>query len=336
MFVHAPAAFSGSIEDFFEQYVVPNLPSTAIVAHYHNRLMEYCRLQDPIFVVRQIQPLERGTIYVTNTGSKLKASDNSPAWWLHAMMREERTFTPNTFEQAILTMPTHIFQVKKHTKQTINDFGWHVAHIYNAKNGDTNYRAWDRNELIRRFIRNIHPCNCFYIAKTAWQSYGGDPAIIAFFAERYAARYGMVWNEFRALAQGEAFTNRASLGGILYTYGAQQPRDTPKGREATIDRSHAPIMLPTIVYEAKRLTFKAAEIEPLLRDESFRIVTPLGIFQMTKEEFYRDFDNVAKSASYRDRGSYNYSALSAKALWYRIADWEPTIKLLEDTPPCSS
>ena len=86
---------------------------------------------------------------------------------------------------------------------SVSTAGWHVAHIYNAKDRNTDWRNWTRAELTRRLIRNVHPCNCFYIPKPEWQRYGGHPEVIAFFASEYSTRYGSVWEEFRQLAVGE-------------------------------------------------------------------------------------------------------------------------------------
>ena len=69
-------------------------------------------------------------------------------------------------------------------------------------------------------------------------------------------------------------------------------------------------------YEFSRLGFKADVIEPLGPRDRFRIVTPEGTFEMTKADFYRDFANVAKSMSYRERGLYHYPATPQKALKY--------------------
>ncbi len=75
---------------------------------------------------------------------------------------------------------------------------------------------------------------------------------------------------------------------------------------------------PIPTYEFSRLGFKADVIEPLRPDERFRIVTPEGTFEMTKAEFYRDFDNVVRSMSYRDRGLYHYPTTPEKALKYLV------------------
>jgi hypothetical protein len=75
---------------------------------------------------------------------------------------------------------------------------------------------------------------------------------------------------------------------------------------------------PATTYENARLTFRADRIERLEPGQSFRVITREGTFQMTKEQFYRDFANVAASSSYRDQGTYNYKVLPRKALRYRV------------------
>jgi len=73
-----------------------------------------------------------------------------------------------------------------------------------------------------------------------------------------------------------------------------------------------------VVYEFSRLCFKADIIEPLSDGDSFRVITPVGIFQMTKADFYRDFVNVVRSHSYSEGGIYHYPTVPQKALQYRI------------------
>jgi hypothetical protein len=75
-----------------------------------------------------------------------------------------------------------------------------------------------------------------------------------------------------------------------------------------------------VEYEATRLLFRAKLIEPLHSSQSFRIITPGGVFEMTKSEFYSVFSNVVASASYRENGIYHYASLPRKALAYRVDD----------------
>ena len=74
-----------------------------------------------------------------------------------------------------------------------------------------------------------------------------------------------------------------------------------------------------VSYDFSRLCFKADVIEPLRDKDSFRVVTPVGTFQMTKREFYQDFANVVRSRSYQEGGIYHYPTVPQKALKYLVA-----------------
>lgn len=71
-------------------------------------------------------------------------------------------------------------------------------------------------------------------------------------------------------------------------------------------------------YSFSRLGFRADVIEALGPDDVFRISTPVGTFQMSKSEFYRTFDNVVRSRSYRERGLYHYPTVPEKALKFLV------------------
>lgn len=89
---------------------------------------------------------------------------------------------------------------------------------------------------------------------------------------------------------------------------------------------------PRVAYESSRLAFIHDKIEPLRWDDAFRILTPHGVFQMTKKEFHLDFANVVKSRSYRTGtegakrggGYYHYHYVPSKAYKYRI-DKQPAL-----------
>jgi hypothetical protein len=88
-------------------------------------------------------------------------------------------------------------------------------------------------------------------------------------------------------------------------------------RTSRTEAAHGPV---AVEYEATRLTFKAKQIEPLEMGQSFRVITPMGVFQMTKQDFYETFPNVVESSSYQDNGNYNYSVLPKKAEPFRVHD----------------
>jgi hypothetical protein len=59
-------------------------------------------------------------------------------------------------------------------------------------------------------------------------------------------------------------------------------------------------------------------IKKLNPGEEFRTITPVGVFQMSKADFYREFPNVVASESYK-RGVYNYPRLPSKGEGFRLS-----------------
>lgn len=76
---------------------------------------------------------------------------------------------------------------------------------------------------------------------------------------------------------------------------------------------------PKVTYDSSRFCFKRERIEELDTQDQFRMITPIGVFQMSKTEFYREFPNVVASSSYK-AGVYNYPRLPSKAEQFRVRD----------------
>ncbi|MDQ6829702.1 MAG: hypothetical protein M3081_12645 [Gemmatimonadota bacterium] len=191
--VRSPDAFEGALDELVERYVLPNLPTAEAVRRFHHSLSQYVRSDDPLFFVRAAAKTERRREYTTAAGSRFKATDNAPAWWVHAALVQEHQIADEAFSAVIASMPAHLFEVAANSAPTANAAGWHVAHVFPVKDGDTEHLAWPRRDLIRRFVRNIHPCNYFLVPKAEWRRWGGDSRVIGFFAALYAERYADVW-----------------------------------------------------------------------------------------------------------------------------------------------
>ena len=75
-------------------------------------------------------------------------------------------------------------------------------------------------------------------------------------------------------------------------------------------------------WEYSTLYFSKKKIDPLLEDQKFtiRVKKAKESFTMTKREFYRVFDNVVTSDSYKVNGSYTYSNIPQKAYQFLSAD----------------
>jgi hypothetical protein len=72
-------------------------------------------------------------------------------------------------------------------------------------------------------------------------------------------------------------------------------------------------------YKFSRLCFKRDLIEALSPNDSFRVETPIGAFQMTQADFHRVFPNVTQSRSYLEGGLYHYRTLPSHAEQFRVA-----------------
>jgi hypothetical protein len=211
-------------------------------------------------------------------------------------------------------MPAHMFDVPA-TMPTANRAGWHIAHVFDVKDGKTAFADWGRADAIGRFVRSVHPCNYFLLPKTNWQRWGGDRRVVAFFAELYAERYGDVWSEFLSLAGRGYFPGDPSSEPIPYVYSAPGSLGS-RGRSIAPGEDWASTTYPK--YESARLLFRASIIEPLQPSDSFCVITPDGAFKMTKADFHRVFANVVRSRSYLKNGYYHYPTIPQKAEPFRL------------------
>ncbi len=84
--------------------------------------------------------------------------------------------------------------------------------------------------------------------------------------------------------------------------------------------SNAMVAEPVIKRPNGRLAFVRDIIEPLNDDEFFNIKTNEGIFRMTKADFYRVFDNVVNSRSYRVGGLYHSPKVPRKAKVFLVRE----------------
>ena len=74
----------------------------------------------------------------------------------------------------------------------------------------------------------------------------------------------------------------------------------------------------TTEYTHYRLCFRADVIEPLRSQDRFRILTGVGIFEMSKQDFLTVFDNVVASTSYTREGLYHYPTVPKKAMRFLV------------------
>jgi hypothetical protein len=149
---------------------------------------------------------------------------------------------------------------------------------------------------------------------------GEDPDVISFAANRYAERYGRIWDEFVEIIGGGSLPTIPGFGARLVPT-RSAGRVAPKSSRGSI----APeVGGPRIAgearvrYSATRLLFRRREIEPLGLDECFEVATPAALFRFTKREFYEEFPGVVQSRSYLFGGVYHYPTVPKRAERFRV------------------
>ena len=296
----APTQFRGSWLKLYRSHIEPNLPRVDAVVEFDGWMNRYCQEAAPIFPIRAVTATERRRVYSTSDGTSFAPADNSPAWAVHAVLMEKRLSCYDDFQKLMADIPTHIFDVPRSVKAT--RAGWYVAHIYPAKNRDTEFLLWCREEVERRFFLTLHPCNFFLMPGVRNRLQGEDPKVIAFMADQYAVRYRFIWADFLNRIHATAIPSQGEFGS--------------EEVESNSGRSWSDAKVATS-YRATRLTFKRDRIEPLAPGELFEVVLPMGIYRFTKQDFYSEFTKIAQSASYRERGIYHGKNLHLKAERFR-------------------
>jgi hypothetical protein len=310
----APAEFEGPLTELYDEHLASVLPCIECVEQFDRWMAQYCAEPDPELVVRSVRGTVRRERYTTSDGTRFLAADNSPAWTVHAALMEQDLRTYADFRTLLAQMPMHMFDVKKQARQTANDFGWYVAHIARVKDGNTNYQAWNRREVVRRFYRTLHPCNLFFIPGSRNQQLGESPGVIRFVAARYSARYGPLWLRFCEAAGFDPEAEGSDSGSTIVKIGARSKSDQESA-------AWGPNLgQPAVRYAASRLKFKRDPIEALAWDESFEVATPMGTYRLTKRQFYEEFPSIPRSLSYKDRGSYHGQQLHLKAEKFRLRE----------------
>ena len=327
----SPLEFDGTLDELTERFILPNLPSAASVGRFHELLASCIDRADAIFLLRAVRGTERRQIYTTRDSTRFKATDNAPAWWIHAALYQDYTIDPSAFPEVMASLPTHFHDVQRTCGPTANAAGWHVAHLFNVKDGRTDFTQWERTEVVARFVRNIHPCNYFLLPKTDWQRWGGDERVLAYFGRLFAERYASVWPTFVRLAAVDAFALGTVTGAIAYSF-EQESSSGPSEHRMAPAGDTLPGLHPAHVaeYRASRLTFKRDVIEALVEGEVFRIITPVGTFAMTRADVYRVFPKMVQTRSYREQGIYHTPSLLAAIEPFRIT--EPDVARFRSLP----
>jgi hypothetical protein len=133
-----------------------------------------------------------------------------------------------------------------------------------------------------------------------------------FFSKEQIAKLG-TWEHVSHAVEQKKKLERAAKA-------SQQPseRGSKTKKEGLIDRS-ANLKRPVAQWACPELTFYRHRIENLKPNEVFAVqVEGIGIFQITKAEFQRSFNNVILNTDYRTQGVYRYDTFPEEARKFLI------------------
>src|SRR5688500_12685784 len=102
--VSSPKSFDGTLEELFDRFITPNLPSPAAVEAFHGQIEGYAVRKDAMFLVRYVRDTERRSIYEAREGVRFKATDNAPSWWVHAALVQDYRIASDAFGDVIATI----------------------------------------------------------------------------------------------------------------------------------------------------------------------------------------------------------------------------------------
>lgn len=308
--IQAPKNTVQTIDELFENYI-SKIFFENLMERFHREFMKYYRNTDSVFLIRQVKTQGRGLVFRNSTGNLIKPTDNSPSQWIHFQLFYDRMDEFIDFHELSKKIPCHFHHVK--LKESVNKAGWHVAHLFSTKDYKTNVDEWDRDELLKLTLRNIHPCNYFYLPKTNQQKNDGDSNVIAYFYDKFKQKYSTIFEEFESIINphGQRFELPQSE---IFINTFEQSKET----KTEAKKISSPLKVSSGKKTINRLVFYASEIDKLANQDSFEIITDNGIFRMTKKEFYSTFKNVAESKSCRVSGLYHYPRAPKKALQYLI------------------
>lgn len=224
--VPAPPAFNDEFSEFFNTYVLPNMPSVERIREFDIRLKSYLAEPDPVHPIRFVSGQKRGVICMTDNGSRILPTDNSPVWSIHAFLLSNGPF-PEFNADIFENLPSHMFKLPR-GRSYLNSAGFHAAHLIEAKNRDINWKSWSRDELRRRTLVNIHPCNMVLVAKTDWQIWGGRPDVIGWTVRQYIKRCEDLMSSFLSDVGGEVPVGDVPKH-IRYQY-PKQPRESTESK----------------------------------------------------------------------------------------------------------
>jgi hypothetical protein len=208
----APIRFAGTLAELYTKHMSSVLLKPDLIQRYHNLLKQYCEHRLGPLLVRHEGIKERATTYRARAdGWPIVWTDNAPARAMHLLLFQEEQLDLAAFLDFLKEAPCTILEAWANIPKSVSAAGWYIAHINGVKGLAGSAKTCSTSDVIARFIRNVHPCNYFYVPKNGrW--YGEQQDVINFVAERFQSLYNDTWSEFQQLAKDKRSPVRSGLG----------------------------------------------------------------------------------------------------------------------------
>lgn len=263
--------FKGSIEEFWERHIEPNLPSHEQVEAFHRMLLVFLNNEAhkhyPLLVRRFEGFQPRGVLYKGDDNTWFVCGDNEPALWCYARALEGHIGTRYARFEALLTRQGIPIGFATDSKKGEDKSYWknwgreaweaklfaserfYHAHLFDAAN-DLGHLPLNREGLKVRSVRFLHPANHFltfthqkdrgtrpyFLYNGRAQDFSEIPGVKHFVAEKFSKRYSSIWDEFLKMSQAnvEDFKAVPDLQITCETASREEPSHASKNLEAQV------------------------------------------------------------------------------------------------------
>lgn len=187
MITPCPRNWTGTIEEFFDQFVIPNWPDPEIARCVHNQIGEYIAANSTFFVRDLTGGGTARGVELPQFNGQIFNCDNAPAIWHYTKMKFEEDYADTFLYSAILNhqlplkdlgaRPGEENYVWSRTSadpqqiRTPNGGRWKLCHIYSVKRDLPTDTQW----LKKRFVRLMHPFNQFLFPRPNYLGKGYYP-----------------------------------------------------------------------------------------------------------------------------------------------------------------
>ena len=227
--IPCPGEYRGTVGDFFNRYILPQVSDARYVEKIHRLLVEFVRGPQglPYIIRRHKDHMRRGFLFKAD-GTPFLVSDNEAAFWFYARARLGDLDRLPSIHEAITARSFPIGLApnseryeedktewsnwkKEKWECAFSDAGWMHGHILAAADSLAPIASDPARALVLRCIRYLHPANHLPVPSFRRfdnqicgqpHDFGKVEALLQLGFEEHVKRYTSIWSEFLELTDG--------------------------------------------------------------------------------------------------------------------------------------